>query len=105
MKVESVFLPPDHELSACITKGLAASYLTQTDGVLFFEKDSKIRVTPPRGGMTEKYHLHLIHRVAGEELDYVAMQEKNGLLELDLYLGEHLRNGQMPVGFDVEVEL
>ncbi len=82
--VESVFLEGDHRAERCLSE-LAKSLRDLPDGVLFFDReDSKIRVTPPRGPSIESYHVHLIHRVGADVLDYVARQNDAGLIDLDL---------------------
>lgn len=81
--VESVFVAGDHGFRACL-KEYGDSLVELTDGTLFFDRDSKLRVTPPRGEKMESYHVHLLHRVGGDVLDFVARQNAAGLVELDL---------------------
>ena len=45
--IESVFVESDHRLGACLHGDLAQSYLSDPDSVLFYDRDSKIRLTPP----------------------------------------------------------
>jgi hypothetical protein len=81
--VESVFLEGDHGAERCLGQ-LAKSLRDLPDGVLFFDRDSRIRTTPPRGPGIESYHVHLFHRVGADVLDHVARQNDAGIIELDL---------------------
>ena len=87
LEVTTLFVDqtPDgsHALDRCL-KELARSYADDHDGVLFFDKTSKIRVTPPRRDKSEPYHVHVLHRVAGRVLDNVVRQDSKGLIDVDV---------------------
>lgn len=83
-KAEAIFVEPGHPLSACLHAEIARSHQDQADSVLFFDRDSKLRVTPPSKKGAVPYHLHLIHRVKDRSLDFVATQGSKGTIELDL---------------------
>lgn len=87
LEVTTLFVDqtPDgsHAVDRCL-KELARSYVDDHDGVLFFDKTSKIRVTPPRREKSEPYHVHVLHRVAGQTLDHVVRQDGKGLIDVDV---------------------
>jgi hypothetical protein len=80
---EMVFTQPGHKFQSC-AKELGLSHLEIQDGVLFFDRDSQIRVKPPRIPGVEPYHAHLFQRVAGQVLDQLFQQDEKGLIEIDL---------------------
>lgn len=82
-RVRVVFTPQDHHAEQCL-KALAASLEEVPDGVLFYDRDSRIRVTPPRGQGIEPYHCHVRHRVGNEICDSVVCQDAKGFVEVDL---------------------
>ncbi len=82
-RFEVTFVGPDHEVGGCL-KALGDSLIDHPDGVLFFDRDSRIKVKPPRGRGVEPYHVHLEHRVAGETLDALVQADESGLIEIDL---------------------
>src|SRR5579863_10736347 len=82
--IETVFVAPDHPLSSCLKGDLGRSYRDQADGVFFFDRDSKLRVTPPSKAGATTYHVHLIHRVGDQSFEFVASQAESGSIELDL---------------------
>jgi hypothetical protein len=86
VKVELVFVEgAGHPIGACL-KEYGQNLVDWPDGVLFYDRDRdpRIRVTPPRGPHAEPVHVHLLHRVGGELMDYVLSQGENGLIDLDL---------------------
>jgi len=86
VKVELVFVEgAGHPIGACL-KEYGQNLVDGPDGVLFYDRDRdpRIRVTPPRGPHAEPVHVHLLHRVGGELMDYVLGQGENGLIDLDL---------------------
>jgi hypothetical protein len=84
LEVTALFADPDgHFLGRCL-KDLARSYETHPDGILFFDRSSKLTVRPPRRAKSEPYHVHVLHRVAGVLLDQVVPQGDSGLVEVDL---------------------
>lgn len=84
VRVEACFVPTGRHAAKDCMKALAASHASLEDGLLFFERDSRLRVTPPRGHHAEPYHVHLEHRVAGQTLDHAAGQNEKGVIEIDL---------------------
>lgn len=74
---------PRHDAHHCL-KELAQSYMDYQEGVLFFDKTSKVKVKPPHRENSEPYHIHVRHRVAGQILDALAVQEASGEIEVDL---------------------
>jgi len=85
LEVSTLFVDrQSHDAHECL-KGLAKSYSDFPDGVLFFDKTSKVKAVPPRRAKSEPYHAHVLHRVAGGQvLDHVAVQDGSGLIEVDL---------------------
>ena len=82
-RVRVVFTEQDHDAGKCL-KALSASLEEVPDGVLFYDRDSRIRITPPRGRGIEPYHCHIKHAVGPEKMDSVIYQDSKGLLEVDL---------------------
>lgn len=83
VKFEVFWVGQDHRLQDC-ARGLEKSY-DLADGTLFYTRQSKIQVKVPAG--KENYHLHLIHRVAGEHrMDEVvrSADAKSGIISLSL---------------------
>jgi hypothetical protein len=72
-----------HELATCL-KDWARSYVAYPDGILFFDPGSTVSVKVPRGERAEPYHVHVLHRVAGEVLDQVVGRNDSGRVEVDL---------------------
>jgi hypothetical protein len=84
-KAETVFVEAGHPMTACLHPDVARSHTEVPDSVLFFDRDSKIVATPPTKKGAVKYHLHLLHRVGDQTLDFLVKQDaKNGHIELDL---------------------
>jgi hypothetical protein len=84
VRIEALFVASDHPLGDCLRGDLASSYLTDPDSVLFYDRDSKLRVTPPTAKGATTYHAHLFHRAGGELFDFVQKQDAGGLIEIDL---------------------
>lgn len=84
-KIESLFVESDHRLGTCLHGDLAQSYVSDPDSVLFFDKDSKIRVTPPSKKGAVAYHAHVLHRVGNTDvLDFSFNQDSKGVIDIDL---------------------
>jgi hypothetical protein len=84
-KIESLFVEPDHRLATCLHGDLALSYISDPDSVLFFDKDSRIKVSPPTKKGAARYHAHVLHRVGTSEvLDFTFNQDSEGLIDIDL---------------------
>lgn len=65
LEVTALFADPGgHALERCL-KELARSHEAHPDGLLFFDRTSKLTVRPPRRAKSEPYHAHILHRVGG----------------------------------------
>src|ERR1043166_10305451 len=75
-KIGSIFVESDHRLGSCLHGELAESVTSVPDSVLFFDKDSRIKVTPPTKKGAATYHAHVLHRDGPQEvLDFAEDQE------------------------------
>jgi hypothetical protein len=83
-KAEVTFVESTHRISDCLHAEIARSHEELADSVLWFDRDSLIRVTPPTKKGAVNYHLHLLHRVQDRICDSLAKQDSKGVLELDL---------------------
>lgn len=83
-KAEVTFVESTHRISDCLHAEIARSHEDLADSVLWFDRDSLIRVTPPTKKGAVNYHLHVLHRVQDRICDSVVPQGPNGLIELSL---------------------
>jgi hypothetical protein len=81
--VDALFMERAHPMSSCM-KGLAASYLETQDSVLWFDRDSTLRIKVPSMPGCENYHAHLGQMVGGQKCEQVFHQNNQGVIEIPL---------------------
>lgn len=81
----SFFRGPDHTLehASCLGGALGRDYRENTDGVLFYDKDSVLRIHTFNSSRSH-YHAHLFVEIDGQTVERDPVLAENGLISIDL---------------------